>query len=90
MLSVCIKSVFEKLSVQLGNFDYNIYFSLPPINPNFENESYMPYLHKNYRFCIRIIPRIYNLGGFEIATNMSINPLSPEECAILLTSKEKR
>lgn len=90
MLSECINSVFEKLSTQLGEYDYNLYFSLPPINPNFENESYMSHLNRNYRFCIRIIPRIYNLNGFEIATNMSINPVLPEECAALLRSKENR
>lgn len=89
-LSQCIKSVFEKLSAQLDDFDYNIYFSLPPINANFENESYIPYLHKNYRFSIRIIPRIYHLGGFEISTNMTINPVAPEECAALLNSKDNR
>lgn len=89
-LADCIKVVFSKLHTQLGDFDYNLYFNIPPINPNFENESYMSYLHKNYRFSIRITPRIYSLGGFEISTNMAINPVSPEECAILLNSKDKK
>lgn len=88
-LSDCLRVVFEKLNIQLGDFDYNIYFALPPVNSNFENEVYISHLHKNYRFYIRIVPRIYNLGGFEIATGMSINPVSPEECATLLNSKDK-
>jgi UDPglucose--hexose-1-phosphate uridylyltransferase len=58
------------------------------LNSNFENEPYMEHLHKNYRFTIRITPRIYRLGGFEISTGMAINPVSPEECASLLNSKE--
>lgn len=87
-LADCVKSVFSKLYSQLGDFDYNIYFNIPPVNVNFENESYMPYLHKNYRFSIRITPRIYRLGGFEISTNMAINPVAPEECAALLNSKD--
>jgi UDPglucose--hexose-1-phosphate uridylyltransferase len=65
-----------------------MYFALPPINSNFENESYIPYLEKNYRFIVRIIPKIYSLGGFEMSTNMAINPVSPEECAVLLNSKD--
>jgi UDPglucose--hexose-1-phosphate uridylyltransferase len=87
-LSLLILDLFQKLKRQLGDFDYNLFFRLAPINPNFENEPYMAYLHKNYRFTIRITPRIYRLGGFEIATGMAINPVSPEECAALLNSKE--
>ncbi|MEA3523700.1 MAG: galactose-1-phosphate uridylyltransferase [Campylobacterota bacterium] len=86
-LSILLRHVFQKLKAQLGHFDYNLFFRLPPLNKNFENESYMPYLDKNYRFSIRITPRIYRLGGFEISTDMAINPVSPEECAALLNSK---
>ena len=85
-LTHCIKSVFEKLAAQLDDFDYNIHFMLAPLNPNFENEAYMSHLEKNYRFTVRIIPRIYTLGGFEIATGMTINPVAPEECAALLNA----
>ncbi|QOY51800.1 galactose-1-phosphate uridylyltransferase [Candidatus Sulfurimonas baltica] len=87
-LSVIIKEVFQKLSSQLGSFNYNLYFRLAPLNSNFENESYMSYLNKNYRFTIRITPRIYRLGGFEIATGMAINPVSPEECVKLFNNQE--
>ncbi len=86
-LSLIIQNVFEKLHRQLGEFDYNLYFRLAPLNINFENEDYMPYIHKNFRFNLRIIPRIYRLGGFELSTNMAINPVSPQECASLLNSK---
>jgi galactose-1-phosphate uridylyltransferase len=35
----------------------------------------------NYTFHIQITPRINTLAGFELATNMRINPLSPEVVA---------
>jgi UDPglucose--hexose-1-phosphate uridylyltransferase len=83
-LSALLKSVFEMLRGQLGDFDYNLSFNLPPLNANFENDEYMDAMEKNYTFSIRITPRIYALAGFEISTGMSINSVEPEECAKLL------
>jgi len=85
-LSYMLKNVFSKLHAQLGRFDYNIYFRLAPLNANFENESYISTLEKNFRFNIRIIPRIYRLGGFELSSNMAINPVAPEVSANLINS----
>lgn len=87
-LSALLKKVFKKLERQLGSFDYNLYFRLAPLNSNFENDFYLPYIHNNYRFSLHITPRIYRIGGFEIATGMAINPIPPEECATLLNAKE--
>ena len=83
-LSLLVSKVFKALYKKLGDFDYNLYFNTAPLNPNFENEEYMPYLDKNYRFYMRITPRIYRLGGFEISTGMAINSVLPKECARLL------
>lgn len=83
-LSNIIKMTFEKLYAQLGVFDYNLFFDLAPLNANFETEKYMPFIDRNYRFTIRITPRIYRLGGFEISTGMYINSVEPEYCARLL------
>lgn len=83
-LSILIHRVFYLLTKQLGNFDYNLSFSLPPLNQNFENENYMPYINSNYRFFLRIMPRIYNLGGFELSSGMSINCVMPEDSVKLL------
>ena len=83
-LSYLLKNIFEMLQQQLGDFEYNLSFQLPPLNTNFENQEYMNSIEQNYRFTIRITPRIYNFGGFEISTNMMINSVSPEECAKLL------
>ena len=86
-LSKIIKSIFEKLHKELGRFDYNLYFNIAPLNSNFQNETYMPSISKNFRFTLRIVPRIYKLGGFELANEMCINPLLPEECAKLLKQR---
>ncbi|MDY0116567.1 MAG: galactose-1-phosphate uridylyltransferase [Sulfurimonadaceae bacterium] len=83
-LSIIIKKVFKSLHKQLGRFDYNLYFKNAPLNTNFENETYMGYLDENYRFSLRVTPRIYRIGGFEVATTMFINSVSPEDCAKLL------
>ncbi len=83
-LSELLKNVFMRLDVQLGDFNYNLAFNMAPLNSNFENEPYFPHLNKYYRMTIRIIPRIYRLGGFEISTGMLINPVEPEEAASLL------
>ncbi len=86
-LSELLCNSLKRLKIQLGEFDYNLFFRLPPLNENFENEIYMPYIEKNYRFSIRVTPRIYRLGGFELSTGMAINPLPPEESASLLKSQ---
>jgi len=83
-LSLLIDNVFNALNKKLSKFDYNLYFHTAPINMNFENEEYMAHFEKNYRFYIRITPRIYRLGGFEISTGMAINTVLPKECARLL------
>lgn len=83
-LALIIKRVFEMLESQLGSFDYNLYFHLAPLNVNFENEEYMKHIEKSYTFGLRITPRIFRIGGFEVSTGMAINSVVPEECAKLL------
>ena len=86
-LSMLIKRVFERLNKQLGVFAYNLSMKMAPLNRNFENERYMNNIDQNYRFIIRITPRIYNFAGFEIATSMAINSVLPEECAKMLAGE---
>ena len=83
-LAELMKEVFTRLDLQLGNFDFNLTFRLAPLNSNFENAPFFPHLKHFFRFTIRIIPRIYRLGGFELSTGMIINPVEPEEAAKLL------
>ncbi len=83
-LADLLKEVFSRLDTQLGDFDFNLAFRLAPLNSNFENAPYFPHVKDFFRFTIRIIPRIYRLGGFELSTGMLINPVEPEEAAKLL------
>lgn len=83
-LADLMKEVFARLDNQLGNFDFNVAFRLAPLNANFENAPYFPHVKDFFRFTIRIIPRIYRLGGFELSTGMIINTVEPEEAATLL------
>jgi len=83
-LAKLTKEVFARLDAQLGKFDYNLTFHLAPLNENFENEPFISYLKHYFRFYIRILPRIYRLGGFELSTGMLINTVAPEEAAKLL------
>lgn len=83
-LAGLMKEVFTRLDSQLGHFDFNLAFRLAPLNSNFENAPFFPHLKHFFRFTIRIMPRIYRLGGFELSTGMLINPVEPEEAAKLL------
>ena len=83
-LAKLIKEIFMRLQKQLGDFHYNLAFNMAPLNPNFENAPYMDDLHHYYRFSLRIMPRIYRLGGFELSTGMMINVMEPEAVAALL------
>ena len=89
-LADLMKEVFERLDSQLGNFDFNLAFRLAPLNSNFENAPFFPHLKHFFRFTIRIMPRIYRLGGFELSTGMLINPVEPEEAAKLLREAKLR
>ncbi len=75
-VSVLILDVMKKISQQVGTPDCNISIFTPPLH-----EAYNDHAH---RFALRIMPRIYRLGGFEVTTGVNINPLSPELAAELL------
>ena len=68
--------VLKKLKHQLGCFDFNLSLSSAPLHEGNTDHS--------YRFAIRIMPRIYRHGGFEVSTGVIINPVAPELAAKLL------
>ncbi len=88
-LSLLLTDVFRKLDRQLGIYDFNIAFYLAPLNQNFENEVYMEDIEKSFTFYIRIMPRIYTLGGFELSTGIAMNSVTPEMAAELLREGKK-
>lgn len=83
-LARLLHTVFVRMKRQLGLFDYNLVFRLPPLNRHFDNAAFFDELQHFSRFTLRIMPRIYRHGGFELATATMINPVSPEEAAALL------
>jgi len=68
-LAQILKNVHKKLYATLGDFHYNMIFKNPPTAVEY------------YTFHIQIIPRIYMLAGYELASGMRINPVSPEVSA---------
>lgn len=76
-LSVVLSSVMNRLHTQLQRFSFNLWVSTPPLGL----DAHEP---EAYRLIIRILPRIYRVGGFEVTSDMLINPVEPELAAKLL------
>jgi UDPglucose--hexose-1-phosphate uridylyltransferase len=77
-LAVILQESINLLYQEIGEFDFNIEFFEPPINKNFDNEEFFDEIENFHLFYIRIRPRIFNLAGFEIMNEMTINPVEPE------------
>ena len=80
-LSEILGDIFKRLYEVLGDFDFNLIFKNSPPKTNQRDPNFFYELDDFYRFYIQITPRLYKFAGFEIATKMHINPLSPEEAA---------
>lgn len=76
-LSRLLKTVLEKLEVQLGDFSCNILVSTPFLDTDQGSK-------EAYRMMVQILPKVYSIGGFELASDIPINPVSPERAAQLL------
>jgi len=79
-----LKSSLTLLKSEIGLFDYNLYIQNPPAHKNFETKDYFDDIDNFYRCYLRIIPRLYRQGGFEMQNCMNINPLEPQKAAKLL------
>jgi len=77
-LAIIVQNSINLLCQEIGDFDFNIEFFEPPINKNFDNEEFFDEIDSFHLFYIRIRPRIFNLAGFEIMNEMTINPVEPE------------
>lgn len=76
-LALLLMSVLKRLKTQLKNFSFNLWISTPPLGENARECD-------AHRLFIRITPRIYRFGGFEVNTQMMINPVEPEVAAKFL------
>lgn len=76
-LSELLKRVLERLEAQLGDFSCTILVSTPYGSGYSSAE-------EAHRLMIRILPSIYRIGGFELSSEIRINPVAPERAAQLL------
>ncbi|WP_456456628.1 galactose-1-phosphate uridylyltransferase [Nitratifractor sp.] len=83
-LAETIGKVMEALYRELGDFDFNILFNTPPMQKNIQTDEWFDEIPQFWRLGVRILPRLYNWGGFELESGMRINPVVPEEAARLL------
>ncbi|MDD5157028.1 UTP--glucose-1-phosphate uridylyltransferase [Sulfurimonas sp.] len=74
-------SIIQKMKNIHGDVPFNLWISTPPLGVDAPSS-------EPYRLMIRIMPRIYRLGGFEVGTQMMINPVEPEFAAKLLRGEE--
>ena len=78
-LSSLFIEIFKRLQREIGEFDYNISISIPPLQNTSQTGSFYHDIDKISRLNIRITPRIYQHAGFETSMGMMINPVTPEE-----------
>ena len=64
--------VFKKIKSKLGKVDFNLYFDTSPQTVDSK---------KWFHFTVNIIPRAGYVAGFELASGMYINSVSPETAA---------
>lgn len=80
-LATLLFSITQKMKQIHGDVSFNLWISTPPLGSD-------AMLCDSSRLIIRIMPRIYRLGGFEVGTQMMINPVEPEFAAKLLRGEE--
>ena len=83
-LSALLQELFTIMEIQLGKFDYNMSLSVAPMKKAFKINTDRSQIDAICRFNIRIMPRMYRHGGFELSTGTMINPVEPERSAKLL------
>lgn len=83
-LAPLLLGTLENLKTQLGCFAFNLVITTPPLQEGTVDHELLSCVDEAYRFSIRIMPRIYKHGGFEVSTGIVINPVSPEVAAKLL------
>jgi UDPglucose--hexose-1-phosphate uridylyltransferase len=74
-LSIILKEILLKLSISLGNPDYNFIIHTAPVDD--EHKFY-------YLWHIQIIPRLTQVAGFELGSGIYINIALPEETAAFM------
>lgn len=79
-LAALSRRVLLALEKILGSHDFNFVMQTPPFNANEQT---------GYTWSMRIYPRLAYFAGFELATNMFINPVFPERAIEMLKKQLK-
>ncbi len=83
-IGTLLKRLFGHLHKELGDFDYNVLIATPPLHHVQGETMSLEQMREASPFALRIIPRLYREGGFELSTGVYINPVAPETAAKLL------
>jgi len=83
-LAEVLNFAMSKMKNRFGNFAYNMLINNSPF---FDIEEQN--LANIYRFHIRIMPRLYQIAGFELNTGIYINPMLPENAVNILKNIDK-
>jgi UDPglucose--hexose-1-phosphate uridylyltransferase len=82
-MAAVLQTVLHRLEKQLGCVAFNLEVATPPLH----DDAHLGLLEQTdamFGVMLRIMPRIYRFGGFELSTQTIINPVVPEEAALLL------
>jgi len=82
-LAPLLLRMLGRLERELGPFAFNLEVATPPLHDE-HGAHLLERADDLLPFMIRILPRIYRLGGFELSTQTAINPVAPEKAAKLL------
>lgn len=84
-LSEVMQYAIRKLHKALINPPFNlVLYTAPPPRRDFSQPNYYYGIEQFYHWHIEILPRITTLAGFELGTDIYINPTPPEEAAKFL------
>lgn len=81
-LATLLSRTLHALDKALRGADLNLCLSLSPSTQSFARGKYgLEQLDQFWHWRIELIPRLLPLGGFELGTDLVINPTSPEDAA---------
>jgi len=86
-LAQLLSRVMKALDIALRGADMNLCLSLSPSTQSFARGRHgLEQLDQFWHWRIELIPRLLTLGGFELGTDLVINPTAPEAAAAHLRS----
>ena len=90
-LGELLSRVLRALDVALAGADLNVCLSLAPSTQSFtRGRDGLEQLEQYWHWRLEILPRLLPLGGFELGTDLIINPTAPEDAAAHLRGLLRR